>query len=497
MITSITGRLLPIVAAGLVAAGAAASGSAPQAALACTPAETARTAGALAAFKQRMADNRRAYFRRHPKAKDRRAFVARQQARLRTLQRAAAVCAPPPLPPPSAPPQLLPFFPQAGIIGQDLYVTNFVDLDPSAGVLDFACGRPSYDGHSGHDSVIRSFREQAIGVPVFAALDGRVSEVQNYFPDTSTAGNTQPFDNHIVLDHGASQKTVYGHLKLGSIRVRVGDRVAAGTQIGLTASSGNSTGPHLHFTLRYRGEPQEPFAGPCRAGASGWVSQAAVRSDAYVSDFTFSPAPFVGRADLPWDEAVRTGAYAAGVRDVYFRVELVNAAGEARVQFVRPDGSVALEDDPPLPGSAQGRTVARGRYRLDLDRTGRWRLRYTVGGRILVDAPFDVVTAPAEIRNRPPNPISIAMSPAAPSPADVIFCRVDTSLVHEDPDYDIARYRYRWTVDGTVVREVTSAALTDAIARGTAPSGREVTCTVTPSDGRLDGPTASSTVRVG
>lgn len=51
-----------------------------------------------------------------------------------------------------------PFFPQAGILGQDLYIINFADLDPSRNILDWDCTGYTYDGHHGHDSSIRSFR---------------------------------------------------------------------------------------------------------------------------------------------------------------------------------------------------------------------------------------------------------------------------------------------------------------------------------------------------
>ena len=140
------------------------------------------------------------------------------------LAAAAPVAADPPA-------QLLGFYPQAGLIGQDLYVTNFVDLDEGPGVRDFACGSHSYDGHSGIDTIIRSFREARIGVPVFAALDGRVLSVQqavggdfNYGPTVSR------FDNHVVLDHGGDQQTVYGHLMWKSIKVKRGQWVLAGTR---------------------------------------------------------------------------------------------------------------------------------------------------------------------------------------------------------------------------------------------------------------------------
>jgi hypothetical protein len=63
--------------------------------------------------------------------------------------------------------------------------------------------------------------------------------------------------------------------------------------------------------------------------------------------------------------------------------------------------------------------------------------------------------------------------------------------VTEDPDYDIVRYRYRWTVGGKLVRSVTSAALSDVLRQGAATAGKPVRCAVTPGDGRLFGPTAA------
>src|SRR4029450_11513039 len=71
---------------------------------------------------------------------------------------------------PAADDSRLTFYPQAGIIGKDLYISNHVDLDPGPGVRDFPWGTQTYDGHTRQDSIIRSFREMDIGVPVFAAL---------------------------------------------------------------------------------------------------------------------------------------------------------------------------------------------------------------------------------------------------------------------------------------------------------------------------------------
>jgi hypothetical protein len=78
------------------------------------------------------------------------------------------------------------FNPQAGTLWRDLFVTNFVDLDPSGGFRDWDCSGHTYDGHRGHDIDILSFQEQDIGTPVFAALDGRVCQLRDGDPDKVT-----------------------------------------------------------------------------------------------------------------------------------------------------------------------------------------------------------------------------------------------------------------------------------------------------------------------
>jgi hypothetical protein len=61
-----------------------------------------------------------------------------------------------------------------------------------------------------------------------------------------------------------------------------------------------------------------------------------------------------------------------------------------------------------------------------------------------------------------------------PTAEDGVQCRVGTSLVTEDPDLDIVRYRYRWIVDGKLVRVVRSAGLSDVLRKGLAGAGTRV-----------------------
>ena len=283
-----------------------------------------------------------------------------------------------------SPAPTLDFYPQAGILWQDLYPSNFVDLEPGPAIEDWACGGQTYDGHTGADTMIRSFAEKVVGVPVFAALDGVVSAVQDGLPDESRGGANPGPDNHVELDGDGGIRTVYGHLRRNSITVRVGERVVQGQQIGFTASSGNSTWPHLHFTVLRGAEVLEPFAGACRPGASLWRSQPPTPREPYVRDVAVSARPMFGLSDLPFDEAVRTGTFVVGRRHVDLRIELgaVWDRGQWSLRFDRPDGSAAWRRVGSMSWPLiRGTTRARWGMRVDLGTPGRWRIVFALGGR--------------------------------------------------------------------------------------------------------------------
>ena len=93
------------------------------------------------------------------------------------------------------------------------------------------------------------------GTPIFAVADGTVV--------ISTAlrnpnGTFRSYGEYIVINHGNGIMTLYAHGSAGSRRVSVGDRVTQGQTIMNVGSTGNSTGPHLHFEVRVNGTPVNP-----------------------------------------------------------------------------------------------------------------------------------------------------------------------------------------------------------------------------------------------
>lgn len=85
-----------------------------------------------------------------------------------------------------------------------------------------------------------------IGTELMAVAPGRVI----------SAGERVGYGTTVEIDHGLGFTTLYAHLS--KITVSRGDWVRPGTIIGLGGSSGRSTGPHLHYEIRYKGNPFDP-----------------------------------------------------------------------------------------------------------------------------------------------------------------------------------------------------------------------------------------------
>ncbi|MDE5793959.1 MAG: M23 family metallopeptidase [Muribaculaceae bacterium] len=86
----------------------------------------------------------------------------------------------------------------------------------------------------------------ATGTPVFATADAVVE----------VADRKDAYGNCIDLNHGFNYLTRYAHLS--QILVKPGQRVKRGEMIGKVGSTGKSTGSHLHYEVRFKGEPQNP-----------------------------------------------------------------------------------------------------------------------------------------------------------------------------------------------------------------------------------------------
>ncbi len=104
-------------------------------------------------------------------------------------------------------------------------------IDPIYGTARF---------HSGMDF------SSNIGTPVYSTADGTVT----------LADWKQGYGKCIVIDHGYGYETLYAHLN--DYKVRAGQKVVRGELIGQVGNTGKSTGPHLHYEVHVKGQPDNP-----------------------------------------------------------------------------------------------------------------------------------------------------------------------------------------------------------------------------------------------
>lgn len=168
----------------------------------------------------------------------------------------------------------------AAELAQEIAVTRAertAEADPSAGTVHLAAGHLyppasgpitqlfgptdyalefpfTYQGvyyphfHTGLDIGIGT------GTPVRAADAGTV-----VLATTNTGADGKPvgYGTYVLIYHGGNLFTLYGHLS--QLGVTAGQRVATGQVIGLSGSTGNSSGPHLHFEVRQGQTPLDPL----------------------------------------------------------------------------------------------------------------------------------------------------------------------------------------------------------------------------------------------
>lgn len=167
-------------------------------------------------------------------------------------------------------------------------VSNYVDHNtgfPNQ-ITDFNCGNRSYDtdggyNHQGIDYFLWPFdhlmqdRDQ---VQIVAAADGIILFKSEGNSDQSCSFCSGCMWNAVYLVHPDGAVTWYGHMKKNSVTAKAeGQPVVKGEYLGIVGSSGNSTGPHLHFEI-YKAQPYsranliDAYAGPCNSlnGTTSW-----------------------------------------------------------------------------------------------------------------------------------------------------------------------------------------------------------------------------------
>ncbi|MCA9569300.1 MAG: M23 family metallopeptidase, partial [Myxococcales bacterium] len=245
-------------------------------------------------------------------------------------------------------------FPTSQAHRQHFYPTAYYD---HGGVQDWNCSNDSYAGHRGSDFGVGGFTGMDAGREVRAAADGVVVTAHDGEFDRCTTGSCAGgggFGNYVSIDHADGRRTYYGHLKLGSVLVSAGDTVTCGQQLGEVGSSGNSTGPHLHFEVRVANVAVDPFEGSCNLVPSAWVDQGVYGG---TPEITCGPPPVCDNSDtLACGQVLADANGGAGSTDV------LGSYGCTTFTYTGPEIAYTL-----VPGSTGDVTVDLTGLSADLD----------------------------------------------------------------------------------------------------------------------------------
>ncbi len=273
-------------------------------------------------------------------------------------------------------------------------VTGFVDHQPAFPnqVSDYACGGRTYDtssgyNHQGTDFYLWPFawNKMAAGdITIVAAAGGVIVGRDDGHPDQSCSFNSNRW-NAVYVRHDDGSVAWYGHMKRGSLTSKgIGATVTAGEYLGRVGSSGNSTGPHLHFELYSGGRLVDPYAGSCNPLDSGswWASQPNYY-DSGINKLMTGTAPFAwGSCPNPdiTNEATRFQPGDRITFTAFYRDQLSSLPTQYRI--VAPDGAVFAQWE---------QRVAKAHYTLSWwwwsydfpagTKTGTWRFDATFNGR--------------------------------------------------------------------------------------------------------------------
>jgi hypothetical protein len=218
------------------------------------------------------------------------------------------------------------------------------------------------------------------------------------------------------------------------------------------------------------------------------------RTTTYLRDFGFTNVSMSSYAGPPQPyPRASHAAFSDSLGYYWMQGHNLPTGAQFQFKFFRPNGTLYFASTPGAPSWATAPYRwwwAWYSWNLPEMRTtaGTWQVQVLINSVVMVDTPIEVKAVSDPLFNRAPSAVTLAFDPPVPTASAPVFCRVTSGMVLDDPDFAVVRYRYVWRAGGVIVRDVTSAALSDAIPAGAVVAHRPVVCTVTPSDGLLSGP---------
>ncbi|RXJ52287.1 peptidoglycan DD-metalloendopeptidase family protein [Gelidibacter gilvus] len=292
-------------------------------------------------------------------------------------------------------------------------ISNYVDHNsefPNK-LLDYNCGDKTYDtndgyNHMGVDIFTWPFTWKMMDndeAEIIAAASGQIIAISRSQFDRSCRFNDNLW-NAVYVQHADGSVALYGHMKKDSPTSKnVGDTVERGEYLGIVGSSGNSTGPHLHFEvyseIEWNGVGQDvlvdPFAGDCNSmnTDSWWEDQKPYINTNINAVLTHSAVPIFPTCpdqETTYEKNEFTPGETA-IFIVYLRDQI--AQTNLNLKVLRPDGTVFANRDYALVHNYSSSWWAFSYVMPSV--SGEWTCRYTYQGQV-VDHKFTVGTLGVE-----------------------------------------------------------------------------------------------------
>ena len=136
--------------------------------------------------------------------------------------------------------------------GRSALLSHHYSWAPQRAALDLVQLEPDGRSYRGDRERLASYG--AFGAPVRAPADGRITAVADSYPDLPIGEADEDFltGGYLIEGIGGGRYVMMAHLKQGSARVGVGDRVRRGQPLALVGNSGNTDEPHLHLQVQNR-----------------------------------------------------------------------------------------------------------------------------------------------------------------------------------------------------------------------------------------------------
>ena len=236
------------------------------------------------------------------------------------------------------------------------FIGAYVDQNTaSTTIQDYDCGTNTYDGHHGTDIAIWPYSLYKMDnnqVEVVAATGGIIIQKNDGNFDRNCGSNSLTA-NSIIIQHADGSYALYWHMKNGSVTTKaVGQTVVTGEKLGVVGSSGNSSGPHLHFEV-WAGSTnttyKDPFSGTCNLlnATSWWTAQrphaepAIMKTSVHPTDITLATCP---NSDVPNESDTfvvpfQGAGLAPGYAKFYFFWKDILANATLSLRILNPNGS--------------------------------------------------------------------------------------------------------------------------------------------------------------